>query len=144
VAVLLPDGRVLTGGGGLCGGCATNHFDAEIFTPPNLLNPDGTPAPRPTITAAPQDAANGATVTVATDRAVTGFALVRFGTATHNVNTDQRRIALAPTAVATTPAGPAYTVTIPADPGVAVPGYHLLFALDSQGVPSVARVVRIG
>src|SRR5439155_1563184 len=44
VAVLLPDGRVFTGGGGLCGGCSTNHLDAEIFTPPNLLNPDGTPA----------------------------------------------------------------------------------------------------
>lgn len=60
VALLLPDGRVFTGGGGLCGtGCATNHFDGEIFTPPNLLNADGTPAARPVITSAPPAAANG-------------------------------------------------------------------------------------
>jgi galactose oxidase len=139
VALLLPDGRVFTGGGGLCASCGTNHLDAEIFTPPNLLNPDGTPASRPAITSAPTTAANGATITVATDRAVTGFALIRFGSATHNLNTDQRRIALAPTAVTG-----GYSLTVPADRGVAVPGYYMLFALDSQGVPSVARTIRVG
>ena len=140
VALLMPDGRVFTGGGGLCGaGCATNHLDAEIFTPPNLLNADGTPAARPVITTAPATAANGASITVATSRAVTGFAIVRMGTATHSVDTDQRRIALTPAAVTG-----GYRLTIPADQGVAVPGYWMLFALDSKGVPSVAKVVRIG
>jgi galactose oxidase len=139
VALLLPDGRVFTGGGGLCGNCATNHFDGEIFTPPNLINADGTPASRPAITAAPTTAANGATITVATNRAVTGFALVRFGSATHTVDTDQRRIALTPTTVAG-----GYTLNIPADPGVALPGYYMLFALDPFGVPSVASTIRIG
>jgi galactose oxidase len=33
VALLMPDARVFTGGGGLCGSCGTNHFDGEIFTP---------------------------------------------------------------------------------------------------------------
>jgi hypothetical protein len=57
VAVLLPDGRVFSGGGGLCGSCATNHPDGQIFTPPYLLNANGTcgsarpspplPPPRP-------------------------------------------------------------------------------------------------
>jgi galactose oxidase len=140
VAVLLPDGRVFTGGGGLCGpGCVGNHFDGEIFTPPNLLNVDGTPADRPVITGAPATAANGATITVSTDRGVTGFAIIRFGTATHGVDTDQRRIALAATAVSG-----GYSLTIPADAGVAVPGYYLLFALDANGVPSVAKTMRIG
>jgi galactose oxidase len=139
VALLLPDGRVFTGGGGLCGSCSTNHFDAEIFTPPSLLNPDGTPASRPTITAAPATAPNGGTITVSTDRAVTRFSIVRFGAATHTVDTDQRRIGLTPTAV-----GGGYTVTIPADPGIAVPGYYMLFALDEHGVPSVAKIIRIG
>jgi len=27
---------------------------------------------------------------------------------------------------------------------VAVPGYWMLFAMDSKGVPSVAKVIRIG
>jgi galactose oxidase len=140
VALLMPDGRVFTGGGGLCGvGCATNHLDAEIFTPPNLLNADGTPASRPAITTAPATAANGASITVATNRAVTGFAIVRMGTATHSVDTDQRRIALTPSAVTG-----GYRVTIPADKGVAVPGYWMLFALDSKGVPSVAKTIKIG
>ncbi len=139
VALLMPDARVFTGGGGLCGTCGTNHFDGEIFTPPNLLNPDGTPAPRPAITAAPATAANGAGITVTTDRAVSSFAIVRMGTATHSVDTDQRRIALAPTTVTG-----GYRLTIPADKGVALPGYWMLFAMDDKGVPSVARTIRIG
>jgi galactose oxidase len=139
VGLLMPDARVFTGGGGLCGNCPANHFDGEIFTPPYLLNPDGTPAARPVLTDAPATAANGASVTVATDRPVTAFSLVRMGTVTHTVNTDQRRIALTPTAVEG-----GYRVTVPADPGVALPGYWMLFALDAKGVPSVARTIRIG
>jgi galactose oxidase len=139
VALLMPDGRVFTGGGGLCGTCATNHFNAEIFTPPYLLKADGTAASRPVITDAPATADNGSAVTVATNRAVTRFAIVRMGTATHSVDTDQRRIALTPTAVTG-----GYRLTIPADKGVAVPGYWMLFALDANGVPSVAKTIRIG
>ncbi|GAA3346326.1 hypothetical protein GCM10020358_56880 [Amorphoplanes nipponensis] len=139
VALLMPDARVFTGGGGLCGTCGTNHFDGEIFTPPNLLDDDGNPAPRPAITSAPATAANGAAVTVATDRPVSSFSIVRMGTATHSVDTDQRRIALTPTTVTG-----GYRLTIPADRGVALPGYWMLFALDAKGVPSIARTVRIG
>ena len=61
------------------------------------------------------------------------------GTATHSVNTDQRRIALTPTAVTG-----GYRLTIPADNGIALPGYWMLFAMDSKGVPSVARTIKIG
>jgi galactose oxidase len=139
VALLMPDARVFTGGGGLCGSCGTNHFDGEIFTPPYLLNADGTAAPRPVITTAPATAAHGAAVTVATDRPVASFAIVRMGTATHTVDTDQRRIALIP---ATVSGG--YRLTIPADAGVALPGYWMLFAMDAAGVPSVAKTIRIG
>ena len=32
-ALMLPDGRVLTGGGGLCGGCSVNHPNTETFSP---------------------------------------------------------------------------------------------------------------
>lgn len=38
LALLLPDGRVMSGGGGLGGG---DHRDAQLFTPPNLFNADG-------------------------------------------------------------------------------------------------------
>jgi galactose oxidase len=139
VAMLLPDGRVFSGGGGLCGSCVTNHFDGQIFTPPNLLNPDGTPRPRPVITSAPATTAAGSTVTVNTDREVTRFVIMRLGAITHSVNNDQRRIPLAATAATST----SYNVTLPADRGIVLPGYYMLFALDSAGVPSAAKMIRI-
>jgi galactose oxidase len=140
VALLMPDGRVFTGGGGLCGtGCDTNHFDGQTFTPPYLLNANGTAAARPVITSAPSTAGNGTEITVKTNSPVTKFAIVRMGTATHSVDTDQRRLSLAPTTVTG-----AYQLTIPADAGVALPGYWMLFALNANGVPSVAKVLKIG
>ena len=136
----MPDGRVFSAGGGLCGPtCTTNHFDGQVFTPPYLLTADGKPADRPAITSAPATASNGSSITVQTDRAVTGFSIIRMGTATHSLDTDQRRIALTPTSSA----DGSYSLTIPADPGIAVPGYWMLFALDANGVPSVAKVIRI-
>jgi hypothetical protein len=57
-ALLLPDGRVLATGGGLCGraGCAPgiDEPNGEIFSPPYLFKPDGTPAERPVISSAPE------------------------------------------------------------------------------------------
>ena len=31
-----------------------------------------------------------------------------------------------------------YTLTVPADPGIALPGYWYLFAVNAKGVPSVS------
>ncbi|WP_030440774.1 discoidin domain-containing protein [Actinoplanes subtropicus] len=139
VALLLPDGRVFSGGGGLCGSCATNHPDSQIFTPPYLLNADGSAAQRPAITDAPETLQNGDSFNVTTDSAVTSFAIVRMGSATHSVDTDQRRLSL-PLSVG---ADGTYKLTIPSDPGVAVPGYWMLFALNAKGVPSVAHVIHV-
>jgi galactose oxidase len=140
VALLLPDGRVLSGGGGQCGSCTVNHRDVQLLTPPYLMNPDGTPAPRPAILSAPASAALGATVNVTTDSAVTSFALVRLSSVTHSLNIEQRRIPLG----FSTTAKRSYALHLPADPGVAVPGYYMLFALNENGVPSKAVPIRIG
>ena len=67
------------------------------------------------------------------------FALVRMSAVTHTVNNDQRRIPLTPT----TSNGTTHTIAIPADAGVALPGIYLLFALDGQGTPSIAKVVKV-
>ena len=141
VGLLLLDGTILSGGGGLCGaGCSTNHFDAQIYTPPYLLNANGSPKTRPVITSVSAAAvALGATLTVTTDSAVTSMALMRYGSATHTVDTDQRRIPLTPKAQGTN----TYTVVVPKDPGIALPGYWMLFAMNSAGVPSVAQTVQI-
>jgi galactose oxidase len=140
VALLLPDGRVFTGGGGLCGTCATNHPDAQLFTPPYLLNPDGSLRSRPTITNAPATARPGSTVTVTTDRPVSSFALVRAGEATHSVDNDQRRV---PLTISST-AGTSYGLAIPADTGILLPGEYMLFAIDTAGTPSIATMVKTG
>ncbi|OCL01465.1 carbohydrate-binding module family 32 [Glonium stellatum] len=139
VALLLPDGTVFSGGGGLCGTCTTNHFDAQIYSPPYLFNTDGSRATRPKITSAsPTSIKVGGSIVVATDSAVTSFSLIRQGSATHSVDTDQRRIALTPTG-----SGTSYTVAVPSDPGIAIPGYWMLFALTSAGVPSLAQTILV-
>jgi galactose oxidase len=86
-SLLLADGRVLAGGGGMCWGCQTNHPDVEILTPPYLLRADGTLRARPAITGGvPAEVSAGAALTVTTDRPVSSFALVRVGTSTHSIN----------------------------------------------------------
>ncbi|KAL8828519.1 MAG: hypothetical protein Q9170_006572, partial [Blastenia crenularia] len=120
--VLLPDATVFNGGGGLCGdGCATNHPDAQIYSPAYLFNGDGSLAARPVIdSVSAGTVAVGGSITITTSGpATTGFALIRLSSTTHTVNTDQRRIALTPTAGA----DGGSVVTVPADPGVVLPGY---------------------
>ncbi|KAH8706972.1 hypothetical protein GQ44DRAFT_732014 [Phaeosphaeriaceae sp. PMI808] len=140
VAILLPDATVFQGGGGLCGDeCPNgNHFDAEIFVPPYLLNADGTRRVRPAITNVAPHVKVGARLSITTSASIAKFSLVRFGTATHTVNTDQRRVPLTPSG-----SGTSYTVTLPADPGVLLPGFWLLFAINSNGTPSIAKTIKI-
>ena len=145
VAILLPDATVFQGGGGLCGPCTqyggvpeSNHFDAEIFVPPYLLNADGSRRARPVISSVAATVRVGGSLSVGTGGAVAAFSLVRFGSATHTVNTDQRRVPLGVQG-----SGASYTVSVPADPGVVVPGYWLLFAMDGSGTPSLGRVVKV-
>ncbi|KAL8712478.1 MAG: hypothetical protein Q9220_003326 [cf. Caloplaca sp. 1 TL-2023] len=138
-ALLMPDATVISGGGGLCGSCATNHPNAQIYTPAYLFNADGSKASRPTINSVSATSISpGAKITVAMNRAVSSFSLIRYGSGTHSVNTDQRRVPLTPTA-----SGLSYTVTVPSDTGIALPGAWMLFALDAQGVPSVAKTISI-
>jgi galactose oxidase len=135
VALLLPDGRVFESGGGLCGtGCVANHFDLQIYSPPYLFK-----GPRPQITAAPGTVGYGAAVTVQTSGTVTGFSWIRMASTTHTVNTDQRFLRAASTALG----GGAFSVVAPANANLAPPGYYMLFALNG-GVPGVAKILRLG
>ncbi|KAI9818264.1 MAG: hypothetical protein M1832_004480 [Thelocarpon impressellum] len=142
VSLLMLDGTVFTGGGGLCGPACipSNHFDAQIFTPPYLLNSDGSPRARPAILAvSTATVALGGTLGIVTDAAIESVALVRYGSSTHTVNTDQRRLPLDFATTATN----TYEFTIPGDAGVALPGPWMIFVLDGQGTPSVAKSIRI-
>jgi hypothetical protein len=139
VAVLLPDGTVFSGGGGLCGSCATNHPDGQIWSPPYLFNADGSLATRPTIASAPTSTQTGQTISVTTGAPVASFVMIRYGEATHSVDNDQRRIPLS----IQSSSGDTYTLSIPSDPGVALPGPYMLFAINASGTPSVAATVTV-
>jgi galactose oxidase len=135
-AILMPDATILSAGGGLCGACATNHYDGQVYSPAYLFNTDGSRATRPVITNAPAQVAISGTLTATTNGPVTAWALVRLGSTTHTVNTDQRRIPLFAKANGNT-----YTMPLPTDPGIMLPGYYYLFASNAAGVPSIAKFV---
>jgi hypothetical protein len=138
LAMLLPDGRVMSAGGGLCG-CAADKPNLQIMAPPYLFNSDGTPAARPAIVNAPATVGYGTTVTVDTDGAVSAFSMIRLGATTHTVNNDQRRVSLS----FVPGAGNSHQVAIPSNPGILVPGQWMLFAMNANGVPSVAKIVTV-
>ncbi|PYH43742.1 putative galactose oxidase [Aspergillus saccharolyticus JOP 1030-1] len=142
ISLLLPDATVLNGGGGLCGNCSANHYDAEIFSPPYLFTATGERARRPHITTV----VGGPRVTVGqqlkfqTDDFIESASLVRVGTTTHTVNTDQRRIPLD----TMRPVGHLqYSARLPDDPGVLLPGWYMLFVMDANGTPSVAEMIKV-
>ncbi|KAJ6436414.1 galactose oxidase [Purpureocillium lavendulum] len=140
IALLLPDATVLSGGGGLCGTCDTNHFDGQIFSPRFLFDGSGNPATRPVIRAvSSQEVSVGNNITVTTDGPVRDAALIRYGSSTHTVNTDQRRVPLA----LKSNGGNSYTASLPGDLGVLLPGYWMLFVVNENGVPSVAVTVKV-
>ena len=139
-AVLLPDARVLTAGGGRCADCTVDRLDAEIFSPPYLFNADGSVAARPTITSVPNSIGRGQTLTITTPDAATisRVTLVRLPSTTHGFNMNQGFMALKPT----TGAG-AVSVTTPASANVLPAGHYMLFILNGTGVPSVAKVIQL-
>ena len=139
--VVLPDATVLSAGGGefMTGSTpnapADTHRNAQIFHPPYLFR-----GPRPVITTAPSELTPGGTFTVeATGADVASIALLRLASVTHAFDMNQRRIPVPFTAGGTT-----LTATLPAEPGVCLPGHYMLFVLSAAGVPSVAKIVRIG
>ena len=138
--VLMQDGTVFNGGGGLCGTCATNHYDGQFFAPPYLYTATGAAATRPVINSVSVTSIKvGGTFSVTMNSACTSFSVLRITATTHTVNTDQRRIALTPTGTS----GTTYTFTLPSDPGVTLPGPWMFFGINSAGVPSVSKTILI-
>ena len=108
----------------------------EVFSPPYLFA-----GPRPTISAAPASLAFGQAFTVQTPDAATigRVSLIRLGSVTHAFDQNQRLTPL----VFTRGSG-VLTVTAPANGNIAPPGDYMLFILNGPGVPSIARIVRLG
>ena len=141
ISILLPDARVLTAGGGLCGNCSANHYDGQIFTPPYLLTARGEPRPRPRFAKnPPRSAPVGGTIAFATAAKIASASLVRLCSTSHTVNTDQRRVPLTLSRLWFTNS---YTARLPTDPGILIPGPWMLFVMDRDGVPSFAQTIMV-
>ena len=133
-ALLLPDGRVLVAGGGQApGGAVTNQLNGEIYSPPYLFK-----GPRPLITNAPTTFDWSGSITVDTPDAsrIASVSLIKTGAMTHAINMSQRFIPLS----FSTGSG-SLTVQAPANAAVAPPGYYMLWIVDTNGVPSVSRMI---
>jgi hypothetical protein len=138
-SLLLPDATVLLIGGNPQRGNYERRL--ELYSPAYLFDASGAPAFRPTITGVPPGTVGyGATFQVTTPDAarIGSVVLVRPGAATHAFDMDQRLVGLSYTA-----GNGVLNVTAPPNGNIAPPGYYMLFVLDSAGVPSVARFVRL-
>jgi hypothetical protein len=126
--LLLPDGRVLSGGG-------DGNRDAEVYQPGYLFK-----GARPVITSAPSTITYGRSFFVGTTNAaqIGRVSLVRLSSVTHSFNMGQRinRLAFSAAADGLDVAGPANAHLSP-------PGYYMLFILNGSGVPSVAKIVKV-
>ena len=136
-ALLLPDGRVMSTGGGhpnpVDGDAEPN---AEFFSPPYLFK-----GARPTITSSPDAVTYGQRFLVATPDAanINSVTWLRIGNVTHNFDQNQRINRLA-----FTQAGGGISITAPSNPVLCPPGHYWMFILNANGVPSVSKVIQIG
>ena len=136
VAVLLPDGRVLVGGGwGGNGGILDRQHNYEIFSPPYLFK-----GPRPAIFGGPGAAGYGTAFTLGVPNAsdIASVALIPPAAVTHNFDENQRFVPLGFNVI---PGG--LQVAAPPNANYAPPGPYMLWIVNKNGVPSVAHWINI-
>ncbi|HEY2517640.1 MAG TPA: galactose oxidase-like domain-containing protein, partial [Polyangiaceae bacterium] len=144
-AILMPDGRVLVSGGGQGGGGyqpngnpgVPDHPNADYYSPPYLFQ-----GAQPAITSAPSKLTYGTSFQVTSPEAATiqRVSLLRIGATTHAFNENQRFMWLPVVPTSAT----SLTIGAPLNANLAPPGHYLLFVLNAQGVPSVAKIVQVG
>jgi hypothetical protein len=142
-AVLLPDARVLSAGGGEYrpdknpNDPADTHREAQIFSPPYLFKSGR----RPVISSAPASVRYAQTFDVHTPdaRDIATVSWIRLPSATHAFDQNQRinflRVAgRQPDTL---------SVIAPATPQICPPGHYMLFILNGDGVPSKAAIIQV-
>jgi hypothetical protein len=134
VAVLMPDGRVITAGSNPKR--TVEELRIEVFSPPYLFK-----GPRPAFTLARDHAAHGAKLKATTPdpSALREVNLVRPTATTHASNSEQRLLDLPFTATASD----RVELALPANRNLAPPGWYMVFAIDAGGVPSVGQWLRL-
>ncbi|MEV8553002.1 galactose oxidase early set domain-containing protein [Streptomyces glaucescens] len=131
-AFLLPDGRVMATGDNPGNG-SWNH-NVSVYTPPYLFK-----GPRPTITSViDTEWTYGDTQRITVDRPIAKAELIRPAAVTHSSDPNQRFVDL-PLSVD----GNNVDLNVTSNPNLAPPGWYMLFAVDANGVPSVAKWVHL-
>ncbi|KAJ3185892.1 hypothetical protein HK101_009779 [Irineochytrium annulatum] len=110
------------------------EYRSEVLDPPYLQS-----STRPTVVRAPAALAWGQVFDVDLEGDVDRLVLIRYGTATHTINMDQRMVELE-----WVDGGVGTRAVAPRDSALAPAGNWMLFAVSGAGVPSVGWTVRIG
>ncbi|MBF6174926.1 galactose oxidase-like domain-containing protein [Nocardia blacklockiae] len=132
VALLTPDGRVLTAGSNPQR--KTEELRIEMFWPPYLFR-----GRRPELQLSTDTATYGTALTATTSATLRDACLVHPTSCTHSSNNDQRLVDLPVTVTAPG----SVSLALPSDPALAPPGWYLVFAVDTAGVPSVGHWVHL-
>jgi hypothetical protein len=144
-ALLLPDGRLLHGGGRkVITGPTPPYYHAQVSSPPYDKGGAGPPGRKARFDSGnPTSMPYGSqTIFQLADDPAAGlweFELIRPGSMTHTVDFDQRMVILAHQDLG----GGAYQVTAPASADLAPPGWYMLFAVSNRGIPSLAHFVHL-
>jgi hypothetical protein len=118
--------------------------NGQIFRPPYLFNTDGSLAERPVIAAAPERIQYRKRFTVEVDGApgrIDKVVLIRSDNNTHSFTGGERFLDLAFEVIEPRRSPAGLRVHTPLLPAQAVPGIYMLFVVDNQGVPSMAKRV---
>lgn len=152
-AVLLPNGTVLTGGGG----AVNDHpgrLNVEVYYPPYLFQGAGggaTLALRPKILSMNnRKFSHGGTILaeISAGHTISKAALIGLGSTTHSFDMGQRLYPIAPPALTVSPPYVSFTLPgvndNPSGPNLLPPGYYYLFVTNDVGVPSEGVILAIG
>lgn len=132
-AFLLPDGRVMAVGDNP--GDGTFDMRISVYSPPYLFQ-----GARPHITSiSGTQWAYGTSQTVTVDAPVLKAELIRPEAVTHSSDPNQRLVDLPMTVNGNT-----IGLNLTSNPNLAPPGWYMLFVVGTNGVPSVAKWVKVG
>ncbi|GAA4675422.1 hypothetical protein Prum_029600 [Phytohabitans rumicis] len=132
-AFLLPDGRVMAIGENP--GNGTFDMRISVYSPPYLFQ--GT---RPVIqSVAATNWAYGSTQKITVSAPVVRASLIRPAAVTHSSDPNQRFVELPMTV-----SGNTIGLNVTSNPNIAPPGWYMLFVHGANGVPSVAKWVKLG
>jgi Domain of unknown function (DUF1929) len=139
VALLLPNGTVLTAGtDSVWHRARINQAKLwiETFSPPYLCT-----SPKPIIQGMPSEIGYGVEFEVHTPQAqkIRSAALISPGSVTHSFNSNQRYVGLS----IAKRTDRSLELLSPPNSFVAPPGYYMLFIVTDDGVPSVARFLKL-